>query len=151
MPLTGILALRPVPHLPCFAPSGRGWLPDLRGPLISPRVSSVGDVGLRLNGASRLDSHPGSPLSARLLLKPQSVPSPEGSSPPNQHSLKRQTRSAFLAPLLAPEKEAGLPLEQGARDSSEELKGPPEDALHVGGSASGAGTAGPTATRAAGE
>ena len=32
---------------------GRGWLPDLRGPLISPQVSSVGDAGLRQNWASR--------------------------------------------------------------------------------------------------
>ncbi|CAI9168938.1 unnamed protein product [Rangifer tarandus platyrhynchus] len=56
----------------------------------------------------------------------RSVPSPEGSSPPSQHSLKKQTRSAFLAPLLAPEKEAGWPPEQGARDISEERKGPPE-------------------------
>lgn len=60
------------------------------------------------------------------LVEPQSVPSPEGSSPPSQHSLKKQTRSAFLAPLLAPEKEAGWPPEQGARDISEERKGPPE-------------------------
>lgn len=37
--------------------------------------------------------------------------------------------------------------EQGARDISEELKGPPEDILHVGGPvASGAGTVGTTDT-----
>ena len=38
--------------------------------------------------------------------------------------------------------------EQGARDISEELKGPPEDILHVGGPAtSGAGTVGTIETK----
>ena len=56
VPLTGILALRPGPHLPLLCSIQRRMASS---PLLSPQVCSAGDIGRRLTWASRLDSHPG--------------------------------------------------------------------------------------------
>ena len=127
MALTGILALRPVPHLPCFAPSGRGWLPDLRGPLISPQVSSVGDAGLKRNWASRrlpsgFSSLSSAPVETTVSTFPGRLITTQSTQPQEANTV------SFPSPTPGARGRGRLAAATGRSGYFWSRKGPPEDA-----------------------